>query len=287
MKRRTLALLLGVSLAAIVVARLAAGWSSVSHETITEAAVARLPDDVPVFFRKGGKELAYFARDPDRWRNRELEFLRRSEEPNHYLDSEELDGKSLPATGRFDALKIICADLKKEPVKVGLLPYAIMEQYEKLVLGFADYRKSPTNPAIPMKCLVYGGTMAHYTEDSSMPLHTTRDYDGINKPDGTVKYKGIHAKIDSFPELNAFKPEEICRNLEPKKIDDVWKHVNKFIEESYTHIQKCYELHAAGAIDKPTDESRAFIMARVRAGTQLTLDLWYTAWVRSEKLNAR
>src|SRR5580698_1993904 len=239
MKKRTWTLFLGVGLAAIVLARLAGGWSSVSHETITEAAVARLPDDVPAFFRKGGKELAYFARDPDRWRHRELEFLRRSEEPNHYLDSEELNGKAFPATHRFDALKIIYADLKKEPVKVGLLPYAIMEQYEKLVLGFADFRKEPNNPAIPMKCLVYGGTLAHYTGDSSMPLHTTRDYDGINKADGTVKFKGIHAKIDSFPELNGFKPEVISRGLEPKKIDDVWKHVNKFIEESYTHIAKC------------------------------------------------
>jgi len=40
-----------------------------------------------------------------------------------------------------------------------------------------------------------------------------------------------------------------------------------------------YEFDAAGAFDKPTDESRAFILARVKAGAkQLTLDLWYTAW---------
>ena len=96
---------------------------------------------------------------------------------------------------RFDAMKTDrTPSLKKEPNKVGMLPYAIMEYYEKLTVGFYDYRKTPTNSAIPMKCLVYGGMLAHYTGDAAMPLHTTRDFDGRTRPDGTVKQKGIHAK---------------------------------------------------------------------------------------------
>jgi hypothetical protein len=126
--------------------------------------------------------------------------------------------------------------------------------------------------------------LAHYTGDAAMPLHTTRDFDGKNQPDGTVKQKGIHAKVDGFPEKNKITPEEVCRGLEAKKIQNVWEHVNKFLAESHTHVEKCYEFDAAGAFDKPTAESRAFILARVRAGAQFTLDLWYTAWLRSEKL---
>src|SRR5580692_1460589 len=171
MKKRSLLILFGAGLATLLVSGLTVGWWSGGHETIAEAAAARLPDDVPAFFRKGGKELAHFACDPDRWKNREMTFLRRAEEGNHYLDSEDLEGKTLPGTNRYDAMKMIYGELKKDPSKVGLLPYAIMEQYEKLVLGFSDYRKSPNNPAIPMKCLVYGGTMAHYTGDAAMPLH--------------------------------------------------------------------------------------------------------------------
>jgi hypothetical protein len=284
MKRRRTVLAFAVVVAGALLGSFATGWWSGGHETIAEAAAARLPDDVPAFFRNGGKHLAHFSVDPDRWKNRDTNFLRRAEESNHYLDGEDLDGKTLPATNRFDAMKMIYVDLKKEPNKVGMLPYAIMEYYEKLMVGFADYRKNPTNTSIPMKCLVHGGTLAHYTGDAAMPLHTTRDYDGRNQPDGTVKQKGIHAKIDAFPEKNKITAEEVCRGLEAKKIDDVWAHVNKFIAESYTHIPKCYELDAAGAFEKPTEESRAFILSRVRAGTQLTLDLWYTAWVKSEKL---
>ena len=36
----------------------------------------------------------------------------------------------------------------------------------------------------------------------------------------------------------------------------------------------------------PTDASRAFILMRCKAGAQLTLDLWYNAWLKSEKLPA-
>jgi hypothetical protein len=286
MKRRFVVLACGVFASGLIVASLAVGWWSGGHETVAEAAAARLPDDVPAFFRKGGKELAHFSCDPDRWKNREMTFLRRAEEGNHYLDSEDLEGKALPGTNRFDAMKMMFTELKKDPSKVGLLPYAIMEEYEKLVIGFYDYRKSPTNPAIPMKCLVYGGTLAHYTGDAAMPLHTTRDYDGLKQADGTVKQKGIHGRIDGFPEKNGIKPEEVSRGLEAKKVDDVWKYVIKFLEESSTCIPKCYELDAAGAFDKPTEESRAFILDRVRAGAQFTLDLWYNAWLRSEKLPA-
>lgn len=286
MNRRTFVLVFATVVVAGLVGSFASGWWSGGHETVAEAAAARLPDELPAFYRNGGKHLAHFAVDPDRWKNREMTFLRREEEGNHFLDLEDLDDKKLPATHRYDALKMIYTDLKKEPNKVGMLPYAIMESYEKLTVAFYDHRKAPTNTSVPMKCLVYGGTLAHYTGDAAMPLHTTRDYDGRNQPDKSVKQKGIHNKVDGFPEKNKITPEEVCRGLEAKKITDVWAHVNAFITESHTHVEKCYEFDAAGAFDKPTPESRAFILARVRAGAQLTLDLWYTAWLRSEKLPA-
>ncbi|HEY1189757.1 MAG TPA: hypothetical protein VGE74_19065 [Gemmata sp.] len=284
MKWRTRGLLFAALAGAGLLGGFASGWWSGGHETVAEAAAARLPDDVPEFYRNGGKHLAHFAVDPDRWKNREMTFLRREEEGNHFLDVEDLDGKKLPGTHRYDGLKLVYTELKKDPNKVGTLPYAILENYEKLVVGFYDYRKAPKSESVPMKCLVYGGTLAHYTGDAAMPLHTTRDFDGRHQPDGSVKQKGIHSKIDGFPEKNKISPEEVCRGLEAKKIDNVWEHVTKFIAESHTHIEKCYEFDAAGAFTKPTAESRAFILSRVRAGAQLTLDLWYTAWLRSEKL---
>ena len=271
-----------VVVSATLFAGVAPAWWVKGHESIAEAAAAGLPDDVPAFFRAGGKSLAHSSGDPDRWKNPAAKHLRAAEAPDHYLDLEDLEGKELPAD-RYKAIALLI-ELKKEPDRVGMLPYAIMEDYDRLSCAFYDYRADPENKAAQAKCLIYAGNLAHFTGDCVMPLHTTRDYDGRKLADGQVKQKGIHAKIDGFPEKNGFADEEIARGLKAKPIDDVWAYVLKRIKESHSHIDKCYELDEAGAFDKPTEESRKFILERCQAGAQFTMDLWYSAWLRSAKM---
>ena len=115
-----------------------------------------------------------------------------------------------------------------------------------------------------------------------MPLHTTRDYDG-RKADGRIVQKGIHSKIDGFPEKFGLTAEEMSRDLKAKQIDNVWERIVKQIDESHSQVER-YELDKAGAFDKPTEESRKFILERCRLGAQFTMDLWYSARVRSEKM---
>lgn len=280
--RRKLLLTGGLVIASLSFWGAARGWWVNGHATITEAAALALPDDVPSFFRAAGKSLGHCAGDPDRWKNREAKALKSAVYPEHFLDMEDLEGNEPPAD-RYVALALM-HKLQKAPDKVGTLPWAIMEGYEKLMVGFYDYRQDGSNPAIPMKCVVYGGNLAHYTTDAAMPLHTTRDYDGRKGPDGKMKQKGIHAKLDGFPETFGFKAEEISRGLTAKAVDDPWDYIVRFIKESHTHIDRAYELDLANGFKAPTDDSRAFVMARCRAGAQFTMDLWYTAWVKSAKL---
>lgn len=269
--------------AAATLAGTAPAWWVKGHETITEAAAMALPEDMPAFFRAAGKALAYCAGDPDRWKNKGAKALKDAESPHHFLDIEDLDGHE-PPHGRYKALALI-QKIGRDPEKVGLLPWQLVEGYERLMCGFYDFRKEPANAAAPMKAIVYGGNMAHYSTDAAMPLHTTRHYDGRRGDDGKIKQRGIHAKVDGFPEKNHFLPEEVCRGLKAKAIEgDVFDHIVAFIKESNAQVDECYRLDAAGAFDMPTDESRKFIMDRCRAGAQLTMDLWYTAWLRSEHL---
>lgn len=260
------------------------GWWVKGHESIAEAAASRLPDSMPAFFRAGGKHLAHFAGDPDRWKNPAAKHLRAAESADHFLDLEYLEGKELPAD-RYKAAQLIVS-LKHRPELTGMLPYAIMEYYDRLSCAFYDLRAEPNNESIRMKCLVYAGNLAHFTGDTVMPLHTTKDYDGKRKDDGTFLQKGIHAKIDAYPEKNGFTPEEICRGLEPREIPEMWAHVLQTINESHKHVEKCYALDSSGAITNPTPESRTFIMERCRAGAQFTMDLWYNAWLRSATMPA-
>jgi hypothetical protein len=269
-------------LATLVVAGLAPAWWVQGHASIAEAAALALPEEVPAFFRAGGKQLGHYAGDPDRWKNPAANYLRAAEAPDHYLDLENYQGKDLPPD-RYQAVALLL-ELKQKPERTGMLPYAILEDYDRLSCAFKDYRDDPKDPAVQAKCLVYAGNLAHFTGDLSMPLHTTVDYDGRKGPDDKLVQKGIHAKIDAFPERNGLTAEEIARDLKARQIDDVWAHVLKSLRDSHANVDRCYVMDKAGAFDKPTDESRKFILDRCRVGARLTADLWYSAWLRSAKL---
>ena len=274
--------LLLAGLLALTAVSTAPAWWVKGHATIAEAAATQLPADMPAFFRAGGKHLGHLAGDPDRWKNELCKHLSEAEALNHYIDLEDFEGKELPAD-RNKAV-VLLAQLGRQPEKVGLLPYALMENFDRLTCAFYDYRQEPENEAVRMKCLVYAGVLSHFTGDTAMPLHTTRDYNGRPGPNGSVLQKGIHAKIDAFPERNKFSAEEICRGLEPRPITDMWGHIVKTIQESHKHIDRCYDLDKAGAFDNPTAESRAFILERCRVAAQFTSDLWYNAWRRSAEM---
>jgi hypothetical protein len=274
-------LLLTVFLA-LAAAGTAPAWWVEGHATITEAAASQLPEGMPAFFRAGGKLMAHFAGDPDRWKNREARHLYAAEAQNHFIDLENFQGRELPRD-RNKAVELLL-ELKEKPERTGLLPYALMEHYDRISCAFYDHRQDPASEAVRMKCLVYAGVLAHFTGDAVMPLHTTKNYDGYTSPGGKFRQKGIHAKIDAFPERNKLSAEEMARGLEPKPVEDMWAYILKTILESHKHIDRCYELDQAGAFDKPTAESRAFILERCRAGAQFTMDLWYNAWLRSAKM---
>jgi len=270
---------LGVVLVAVPAGR---AWWSGGHESLAQAAASILPDEVPAWFRAAGKSLAHYSVDPDRWKNPGATHLKASESPEHYIDLELYQGKPLPPN-RYQAIKLL-VELKVEPEKAGLLPYAILDHWDRLRVAFYDLRQDPANEAIRAKVLVAAGNLAHYTGDLAMPLHTTIDFDGKKAPDGKVLQKGIHAKIDAFPERNNLTAEELARDLKAKAIDDVWAHVVDRVQESHKHVARCYDLDADGAFDKPTEASRQFIAERCRFGVQLTADLWYSAWLSSAKL---
>jgi len=274
--------LLAVVLAGFVAGGVGLAWWVEGHARVAEAAAAGLPKDMPPFFRAAAKQLGHLAGDPDRWKNRAAKHLSAAEAPDHYIDLEDYGNNELPAD-RWKAIELLYK-LKQKPDKAGLLPWAIMENYDRLSCAFADYRRDKKNPAIQAKCIVYGGILSHFTGDCAMPLHTTRNYDGRPDKNGKMEQKGIHAKIDSFPEKHGITAEVMARDLKAAKIDDVWAHVIKTIKESHKLIDECYKLDKAGAFDKPTAASRKFILARCRVAAQLTMDLWYTAWLRSAKM---
>src|SRR5438067_12692532 len=114
----------------------APAWWVKGHGTIAEAATARLPEAMPRFFRATGKQLGHLAGDPDRWKNPQSKHLRAAESPDHFIDLEDLEGNDLPAD-RYQAAALL-SRLKHPPERTGMLPYALMENVDRLSCAFYD-----------------------------------------------------------------------------------------------------------------------------------------------------
>jgi hypothetical protein len=119
-----------------------------------------------------------------------------------------------------------------------------------------------------------------------MPLHTTKDYDGRSGPGGTVEQKGIHARIDAYPEKNGITAEKIAEGLAAQDVVNVWPLIVDAIKASHTHVDECYALDAQGGFDRDPGKGRELMVARTRAAAKLTLDLWYCAWMNSDPKRA-
>jgi len=259
--------------------RSADAWWTNSHGIITQAAASKLPDDAPAFLRAAGVELAEMVAEPDDWKSPTTPALRAVEHPEHFIDLEYLNGAPIPKT-RAEIIKLYTAN-GVEPYKAGFLPYALQEGYERLMLAFRQYRNKPDSKSVQSRIIVYAGWLAHYCQDAAMPLHTTKIFDGKPGEGKELKQKGIHARIDAYPEKNKFTPEQVAEGLKADEIGDTWPAILKFIQESHTHVEKCYELDLEGAFDAAPEKGRELMLERTRAGAKLTLDLWYSAWKNS------
>jgi hypothetical protein len=72
----------------------------------------------------------------------------------------------------------------------------------------------------------------------------------------------------------------------PQRLADPFHDYLKYLRVSYGFVNRVYEFEKAKAFDGAgTPESRKFTEERLAAGTQMLLDLWYTAWLQSAELN--
>jgi len=271
----------------------AQAWWSGGHVTVARAAARALREEVPAFFRESGETLGHFSVDPDLWKHRETPHLYDREWPEHYIDYELLEGLSLPPLRwQFIAL---CAEHRKNPRDIGLLPYSVVEETERLAYAFAEHRRWPDHPLIRQKCLVYGGFLSHYTADLAQPLHVTIHWDGRTTVGAQSPRTGIHNRMDALIEATRIGAAELTDGLEPVVFDDLFASIMRQVFASRRAIDTVYALEAdlpvlrdgGAGIDpnwQPSRRMREFALDCTRAATSLTASCWLTAWVKSAKI---
>ncbi|MBM3460991.1 MAG: hypothetical protein FJX76_02715 [Armatimonadetes bacterium] len=281
-------------------------WGFKGHSMINSEAARELPEAMPQFFRNAGPSLAALASQPDRWKFRSLPLLSSVNRPDHWINSELLGERALPAD-RYQYLGMIVNDNLAQPNKapgsVGFLPYQMAEMFEKLQAEMALYRRemhdngsnTPLTRQLEQNIIYTAGILGHYVGDACQPLHVSVHGDGWDttvepNDEGFDTERGIHTRFESYFVNSAVNFDALQKKMQPARAleGQSMDLALNFINESRSHVRTLYRMDRDGKIDprNPSQEGVDFTVDRMASGAQRLRDLWYTAWVRSERLAA-
>lgn len=310
--------LLGVAATIVlIVTPIATAWDSAGHRAITWLALDGLSSDLPAFLRdpKFRNQIAWHAAEPDRWRAQKSQHLIHINNPDHFLDIEELDmfGLTLesmpPLRHQYVAAMAVARHTHPETAKPhnpkldpagqqewpGFLAHAIAENHGKLAAMFKTYRMldAMNDPAradqleMMRNAIMHQiGVLSHYTGDAAQPLHTTKHFNGWvgDNPKGYTTEKTFHAYIDggvltrhalNYASLKTSQTYD--RTADPT---NPWKDILAHIQRSHDKFRDLYELKKSGDLDR--EPGKALITERLNDGAAMLTALINSAWKAGE-----
>ena len=273
------------------------GWGNEGHEYVNRVAAERIPAEMPRFLRRTVAELTYLGPKPDRWRSPSEFALKNAQEPDHYIDLERVAWLDPLPPGRYEFYRKLyekraaTTDHPDDylPERVGLQPYITMEVFGRLKAAFREYRHRralhQSTAPVERAIVFYAGWLGHYVADGSQPLHTTIHYNGWvgPNPKGYTTEHEIHAKFESTYVAQNIKPQDFAKFVHaPERLAEPFADYVAYLKESNRHVEKVYILDKAGGLTgKGSTEAFDFTTHRLAAGSQMLLNLWYTAWLDS------
>ncbi len=274
-----------------------AAWGDAGHRLIGLAAAQQLPADMPAFFRKAGAQLSYLNPEPDRWKDRAERTIDPALEggtsPDHYIDMDlvtpDVLKAALAAPNRFafsDSLRVggVAANT------VGLLPFAMIEQAQRLRGDFRLWRIAPDSTVrawIEARIIDDAGMLGHFVADGSNPHHTTKHHNGWvrDNPKGYTTDNRFHSRFESAYVQAHMKLPDVLGGMTnaPRLLPNFREAIIAYITTSFGQLERLYELDKVSPFqpESTTPDQKAFAAARLAAGAEMLRDIWYTAWVTS------
>jgi hypothetical protein len=309
-----------VGLAALATASLAHAWGGVGHIAITELALDAASPEMPAWINNAlfHERVAFMCNEPDRRRGAGLVCLDHENNPEHYLDIEQLERDfdisfdALPKL-RYDFVLAMGEAMHREPERFehdagdaagiswmpGFLPYAIHEDYVKLVSAFRvcrfleefaqdDPLRANELVQARAEAAYHMGVMSHWVADAAQPLHTTIHHHGWigDNPNGYTTESGVHSYIDhGVVDAHGMNTRTLTGVLavEPIEVHDTanpWPEILAHIERSFDLVEPLYQLERDDKLE--SDEGRAFILERFSDGAGTLAGLYIAAWEQSE-----
>jgi hypothetical protein len=280
----------------------AVAWGNEGHTAINRVAAQKIPATMPRFLRRAVGEIAYLGPEPDRWRSPSEFALKNSQEADHFIDLERVSWLDPLPPGRYEFYRKLYEKRASTiahpdddhpddylPERVGLQPYITMEVYGRLKAAFREYRQrqasnQPTQ-AVQQAIIFYAGWLGHYVADGSQPLHTTIQYNGWvgPNPNGFTSLHTIHSQFESaYVAANITAKDFAGLVNRPERLDDPFARYIAYLKQSHGLVDNVYALEKAGGFTgKGSPAAFDFTIHRLAAGSQMLLDLWYTAWLDS------
>jgi len=268
-----------------------AAWGEKGHLMINRAAIDAASSKLPEFMNSAREQIIYNAYEPDRWREEgRTSSMNTVQAADHFFDSEYWGPISTIEPDRYSLMEKVA--LKKiELIKIGYLPYAIIENYGKLVNAFRFWRNAKTpqdRESARMNAVYVAGVLGHYVGDGAQPMHMSIHYngwlDGAPNPKEYTKDRGFHSRyetayVNAAVEISAVAPKMQA----PQRLANVWQSIKEYLTQGFGELEPMYELEKTGEFNpqQPRPKGTEFIVNELaRAGAMLS-NLWYTAWLES------
>ena len=269
-------------------------WGDEGHRYVNRVAAQKLPDEMPAFFRNAAARLEFLGPEPDRWRdNRELYFaLREMNAPDHFINIDDPKNFEGLPNDRYKYAIWLRAQ-GKEAKDIGLLPYSILEGYQKIQVLFRlwrDPKNSSEREQIEQNIVFYAGVVGHYVADGAQPLHTTVHYNGWSGSSNSEKYtrEPLHWRFEGEYVRARIKAEDFSGLVTTaSRLRDPFADTMTFLFASYQQVKPLYEMDRVARWDEKNSnpDAKQFVSRRLAAGSQMLANLWYTAWVDSAASN--
>lgn len=285
------------------------GWGGRGHQAANRAAVLALPADGPVFLKEHEDLIAQTAPDPDFWRAASEPHLKIVEDPNHGWFKEQFAFMDAIPRSRYEfVLRLYDEYLRireKDPERAaltnvrwtGTLPYAAIENYDRMKATMRLYRRAAGNPSagsqaearrLAHNIALYMGWLGHYVADGAQPLHVTIYHDGWQGPNPKqyTTERSVHGRGESvFVDLIGVTAADLTPLAgKPRRLEDPFAAILAHLDNAASRVEEVYELDKAGAFaDKNNEPAARLVRTQLATAATLLRDLAYTAWLESAK----
>src|SRR5262245_11923735 len=127
----------------LLLPRFMQAWGEKGHLMVNQLAIEAAAGDLPPFMKAATDQIIYNGYEPDRWREESGTAMNIAQDPDHFFDSEMWGPISTIPSDRYAFMSKL-VEKKTDLIKVGYLPYAILENYGKLRNAFRQWRNAQT-----------------------------------------------------------------------------------------------------------------------------------------------